>query len=102
MSGAMVPIVLFIIIGIVALPVGLAYSPLGAALARRLTGGKDAPLEAEVEALRAEVDALRGELLDQRSELSAQIEEVNGRVDFTERLLAQSKDRGALPGTEAR
>jgi len=60
MPGEMVPIILFIVLGVVGLPVGLAYSPLGSALARRFSGGHDKALEEEVESLRAEVDALPG------------------------------------------
>ena len=69
--------------------VGMTYSPLGRALARRVGGDKgesaDATTLAEVDALREEVQALRAEM-----------SEMHERVDFTERLLAQVKAKGQL------
>ncbi len=45
----------------------------------------------------AEVEALRGEVVELRGEL----EQVHDRLDFTERLLVQVRDRQALPGDGA-
>jgi len=81
----LVPIVLFLIMG----AVGMSFSPLGRAVARRLGGGKDEAAEsqalAEVDALREEVQALRGD-----------VGEVQERLDFAERLLAQAREKGQL------
>lgn len=56
----------------------------------------------EVAALRAEVDELRGHL-EQVEEVSARLAELEERQDFTERLLAQQRDKPALgTGTSGR
>ncbi len=82
-----VPVVLF---GGGAL-VGISFSPIGRAIARRM-GGKDEA--AEGQAL-AEVDALREELQGLRGEVG----ELQERLDFAERLLAQAREKGQLgPG----
>jgi hypothetical protein len=83
-----IPIFLFGIMGVV----GLSFSPIGRALARRLAGEKGEPAEsaalAEVDALREELQALRGEVV-----------EMQERIDFAERLLAQVREQGKLgPG----
>jgi hypothetical protein len=69
--------------------VGISYSPIGRAIARRIGGGKDEASEgqalAEVDALREELQAVRGELGD-----------VQERLDFAERLLAQVREKGQL------
>jgi len=71
--------------------VGISYSPIGRAIARRIGGGKD---EADLAAL-AEVDALRDEVGQVRGELA----EVQERLDFAERMLAQAREKGLLgPG----
>lgn len=82
----LVPITLFLTIGAVAILRG----PLGKALGERLAG-RGASLEgtAESEALRAEVDELR-----------YRVSELEERLDFTERVLAQQKQPGQLPGGE--
>jgi hypothetical protein len=82
----LIPLVLFIMMGLV----GMSFSPLGRALARRVGGDKGEQAEsaalAEVDALRDEVQALRGE-----------VGEVQERLDFAERLLAQARTQGKLP-----
>ncbi|NIN09936.1 MAG: hypothetical protein GTN62_00835 [Gemmatimonadales bacterium] len=82
----LVPITLFLTIGAVVILRG----PLGKALGERLAGHR-ASLEdaAESEALRAEVDELR-----------YRVSELEERLDFTERVLAQHKQPGQLPGGE--
>lgn len=71
--------------------VGLSFSPIGRAIARRMGGRDDG---AETAAL-AEVDALREEVAAVRRELA----EVQERLDFAERLLAQAREKGLLgPG----
>jgi ubiquinone biosynthesis protein UbiJ len=84
----LIPIVLFLVIG----AVGMTYSPLGRALARRVGGDKGEHAEgvvlAEVDAVREEVQALRHE-----------VGELQERLDFAERLLAQARDQGKIgPG----
>jgi hypothetical protein len=70
--------------------VGLSFSPIGRALARRLSGDKgeqaDGAALAEVDALREELQTLRGEVGDMQE-----------RLDFAERLLAQVRTQGKLP-----
>jgi len=79
-----VPIVVFAVLGLV----GVSFSPMARALARRIAGearqvpGADT---GEIEALQTDVAALHREL-----------DEVQHRLDFTERLLAQAKERGLL------
>ena len=55
--------------------------------AKARAGSLDEGTGAEVQALREEVTALHGEL-----------EELNERMDFAERVLAQVRDKGRLPG----
>jgi len=88
----LIPLVFFVTAGGVA----MMYTPLGRALARRLGGNKEAT--ADLEDLRAEVADLRAELDDTRARLGGGIEELHGRLDFAERMLAQGKEKNALPG----
>ncbi len=62
------------------------------ALHLQLGGGSPQALEE----LRDEVDQLRAEVADLRSR-SAELDDVQNRLDFAERMLAQSRERGALP-----
>lgn len=80
-----------IITGVVIL--GVAFSPIGRALAHRIMHGK-APRalpvadDLRVDDLSSEVAALRG-----------QLDTTLDRLDFTERMLAQARERGQLgPG----
>ena len=50
----------------------------------------------EVDSLRDEVDHLRAELDGMRAQLG-HLDELEGRVDFAERMLAQVREKGALP-----
>jgi len=80
-----------IVISIMALTAGATIvlrGPLGKALADRIAGraSRDG---GDVERLRADVDDLRGQLAD-----------LHERLDFTERALAQQRDRGRLQGTD--
>lgn len=68
----------------------LMHSPVGVALARRLQG-RSGDLDDEV---RGEVAWLR----DQVEEVQRQLAETQERLDFTERLLSQSKQMSHLPG----
>jgi vacuolar-type H+-ATPase subunit I/STV1 len=76
--------------------VAMTFTPLGRALARRLGGSKET--SADLDDLRAEIADLRAELDDTRARLGASVEELHGRLDFAERLLAQGKEKNALPG----
>ena len=92
MPRELIPIVMFNVAGIVL----IAFSPIGRAIARRIGGGQaDAD---ETAALRDEVADLRGEL-DQVHNRLAQLDQVQERLDFAERVIAQGRDRGALPGS---
>ena len=67
--------------------IGVAFSPIGRALAERLRGkGREPSLDS------AEVEALRDELMSVRQ----QVENLAERQDFAERLLAQARERGLL------
>jgi hypothetical protein len=83
--GELIPIVLFLVMG----AVGVSFSPVGRAVARRLGGDKGEQAEG---AVLAEVDALREEMQQLRGELS----EVHERLDFAERLLAQARAKGQI------
>jgi chromosome segregation ATPase len=77
--------------------IGMTFTPLGRALARRLAGGAPDPeLEREVHALRDEVAELREESQAVRRELA----EAHERLDFAERMIAQARTKGALPAGE--
>jgi hypothetical protein len=79
----LVPISLFVSLAAVAIFRG----PLGKAIGERIAGRQlEAGSSAETDALHADVDELRFRL-----------SEVEGRLDFTERLLAQQGGQDALP-----
>jgi len=84
MPHDIVPIVVFLVLGLV----GGVYSPIGRAIARRISG--EAPRGRGADT--AEVDALNGDV----SELRRELDEVQNRLDFAERLLAQVKEKGLL------
>lgn len=76
--------------------VGLIGLTLAKAFAQRIAGGgahsRDLDdLRDEVAQLRAELDGMHARLGD--------VEEIQNRLDFAERMLAQLKDRPALPGS---
>lgn len=91
MHGELIPIVLFIMMGVV----GVSFSPLGRAIGRRLGGGsEDGPA---VDAMRNEVAELRAEV-DEMLRRVEQLDDVQNRLDFAERMLAQVRQKNALPG----
>jgi hypothetical protein len=80
-----------IITGVVIL--GVAFSPIGKALAHRIMHGK-APRALPVSD-DPRVDDLSGDV----AALREQLENTLDRLDFTERMLAQARERGQLaPG----
>jgi hypothetical protein len=80
-------VVTHIITGVVIL--GVAFSPIGRAIAHRIMHGK-APRPVELADPR--VDDLSGEM----AALREQLDQTQDRLDFTERLLAQARDKGQL------
>ncbi len=72
---------------------GIAFSPIGRALADRLRGKqRDAALDTgEFEALREELQGVH-----------RQLDELAERQDFTERLLAQAREKGLLQAPKER
>ena len=76
-----------LITGVVIL--GVAFSPIGRALAHRIMHGK-APRQPELADPR--VDDLSGEVAILREQLEA----THDRLDFTERMLAQAREKGQL------
>ena len=89
MGHDLVPIVVFLVLGFV----GVSFSPMGRALARRISGEARALEGAGRDT--AEMEALHGDVADLRREL----DEVQNRLDFTERMLAQARDKGLLGGS---
>ncbi len=87
----LVPIVVFLVFGFV----GVSFSPLGRAFARRI-GGEARALESGAVRDTAEMEALHGEVAELRREL----DEVQNRLDFTERMLAQAREKGLLGGAK--
>jgi len=83
----LIPILVMGFTGLIA----FSYTPIGRALARRLSGQAAAPeLEGRVAQLEADLDAVRHELT-----------ETQERQDFAERALTQLKERNRLPPGQA-
>jgi hypothetical protein len=80
---------MFLALGLTGL--GVFFGPVGAALGRRLSGGRQSEVRDEIEQasqrMAAEVDELRGRL--------AEVEE---RLDFAERLLTAGGHEDQIPG----
>ena len=77
--------------------VGSTIVPIARAIARRIAGPTDLRVVGDVRALREEVEQLRAEL-DAVQGRFGQMDEIQERLDFAERLLAQARAKGALPG----
>jgi len=86
----LVPIVVFAVLGLV----GMSFSPMARAIARRISG--EAPQVPGVST--ADIEVLHGDVAELRREL----DEVQNRLDFAERLLAQAKERGLLNAPKER
>jgi hypothetical protein len=97
-----------------AVSIGLGVLTLVTAIARRIAGPYGSHrLAAEalrnrlgvgeagspraLEELRDEVDQLRAEVADLRSR-AGEMDDVQNRLDFAERMLAQVREKNALPG----
>ncbi len=74
---------------------GTATLMLVRAFAHRIAGrGTD---NRELQGIKDELDQLRAEHDDMRTRLG-QVDEIQSRLDFAERVLAQSRGKDALPG----
>jgi hypothetical protein len=68
--------------------IGLAFSPVGRALAERIRGG-------------AQIGATDPAVFEELEQMRAEMAELNERVDFAERLLSKVREAGQLgPGGE--
>ena len=76
--------------------VGSGFVMIAKAVAKRIAGGGAAGRE--VDALHDEVEELRGELGSMRARLQS-MDEMETRLDFAERMLAQVREKPALPGS---
>jgi hypothetical protein len=86
--GALIPVVaLMIPVSAIVLSGLQKLAKLRIEEAQARAGSVDAGTAGEVQALREEV-----------TELHRALEELNERMDFTERVLAQARDRDRLPG----
>ena len=85
MWEALAPVFGISIVALTATVAVVLRGPLGKAIAQRIAGRRDG--EGEVDRLRAELDQLRGV-----------VGELEERLDFAERLLAQQREAGRLPG----
>lgn len=75
---------------------GVAFSPIAKAFGHRIMHGKEPRIPLGTDDPR--VDDLSGEVAALREALEA----TQDRLDFTERLLAQAKDRGQLGAGDGR
>ena len=83
---------------------GLSALSLTTAIARRIAGPRQPipPLfgnkgaQQDVDVLREDVERLHGEVAELRSRC-ATMDEIQERLDFAERMLAQVRDKAALP-----
>ena len=80
---------MFLAIGAAA--VGLLFSPIGSALARRLAGRSE-PGDAH-----SEIEEMQARVTDEVEDLRNRLAEVEERLDFAERLLAHGKQADQLP-----
>jgi hypothetical protein len=76
--------------------VGVSFSPLFRALANRLMHGKT-PVPGNTPLPDPRLD----DLLDDNAVLRRQLDELSNRLEFTERMLAQAKEKGLLNAPRA-
>src|SRR5437899_10530779 len=74
--------------------IGVGLSPLVKAISSRIAGGAGGG--AEVRSLREEVEQLHAEVADLRAG-GGELDDIHNRLDFAERMLAQVRDKNALP-----
>jgi len=79
--------------------VGVSILTLAKAFAKRIAGGGID--SREIEALRDEMAQLRADVDGIRSQLT-DLDEIQNRLDFSERLLAQARERGLLSAPKER
>ena len=70
----------------------IAYSPIARAIGNRILHGKVPPPGSPLVVDDERVDQLSGEV----AALRRQLDETHERLDFTERMLAQTREKGAL------
>jgi hypothetical protein len=73
--------------------IGMLFSPLGAAIARRLSPHGDEATDTRMAELEARIGELEGQLQG--------VQELSERMDFAERLLTQQRDAEPLPKSTA-
>ena len=73
--------------------VALAMSPIGRAIAARISGQGPSASSDELRSIRESHDALAADLDNARQDIA----ELQERVDFAERLLARKRDEASLP-----
>ena len=79
--------------------VALGFSPVGRAFADRIRGKHASP---DVDELRAELTEQRDSLTEELQHVRREVAELAERLDFAERLLAQSREAQRLgPGRDA-
>jgi hypothetical protein len=88
-GDAIVGVVAFTAIGAIGLTIARAF-------AQRISGGAGASRR-EVDAMREEIEQLKGEL-DQVHGRLQDVDDIQNRLDFAERMLAQVREKAALPG----
>ncbi len=76
----------------------IAYSPVFRALGNRIMHGKTPPPGVPLTVDSERVDQLSGEM----AALRTQLYETQERLDFAERMLAQAREKGALPAGSGR
>ncbi len=79
--------------------VGVSLLTLARAFAKRIAGGGTG--SREIEAMRDELAQLRADLDDLRAR-QPEVDEIQNRLDFTERLLGQARERGLLNAPKGR
>jgi hypothetical protein len=74
----------------------LAISPVGRALADRIRGGGIVPDDTV-----RQLEASHQEVLEELESVRREVTELHERMDFTERVIAQSRHGGLPPGSAA-